>query len=318
MSLAALVAAPAQAEVVGEVIASSLYYSSNTAVLSAVDGKQYAEVLCGGDLSHGGSPRYFVESLPSGNLLPDGYEGSAIVAADEDCVQPVIIANMPDMRFSTVPRWSPDGTRIAVYGERWNLQTGVLAERGVFLMDVIYDGSGRPVGTENQRLIIPLPGEMLLSWSGDGESIVYNNLVPDGAGGNQHDLFVFDLMTESSVNVTDTPDASEVEPYFSPVDDRVAYTRLVQIRGSYHWDIFTLDLYSGAVVQVTSKKTTGSPANRRANFSPDGRYLSFSSGSISGPIMSFDIYKIRSDGSGKAVNLTGKRDGDFRFHVWRR
>ena len=53
-------------------------------------------------------------------------------------------------------------------------------------------------------------------------------------------------------------------------------------------------------------------------FSPDGQYLSFSSGSLMAPIKDFDIYRIKADGSGKAINLTGKRTGSFRYHVWRR
>jgi len=316
--LAAMLSGPAYAEVDGEVIASSLYYSSNTAVLSAVNGGQYSEVPCGSDLSHGGSPRYFLDSVPSANLLPDGNQGSELVAADEGCTQPMVITDAPDMRYSTTPHWSRDGTRIAVYGERWDLGSGALVERGVYVMDVIHDGTGFPAGTENQRLVIPLQGEMLLSWSGDGEWLVYNDLVSDEAGGEQSDLFVFDLLSETSSNVTNSPDVSEIEPDFSPVDDRIAYSELVLLRGSYRWDVFTIDAMTGVVVQVTSKKSTGSSSNRRPSFSPDGQYLSFSSGSSGSSFTAYDIYRIRSDGSGKAVNLTGKRDGDFRYQVWRR
>jgi len=306
------------AEVTGEVISSHLYYyPGNTALFSASNGAQYTEVPCGGDLSHGGRPRYFLESVATGYPLPDGYEGSEIVASDEACTHSAILTNAPDMRFSTVPHWSPDGTRIAVYGERFDLENGALLERGVFLMDVIHDGTGFPAGTENQRLVIPLPGEMVLDWSGDGEWLVYNDLVSDGAGGNQLDVFLFDLLTESITNVTNSPDISELGPNVSPVDDRIAHVRAASVRGSYRWDIFTVDAVTGVVVQVTSKKTTGSPVNRDPHFSPDGQYLAFASGSITAPIMPYDIYKIRSDGSGKAVNLTGKRDGDFRRPVWR-
>jgi len=315
--LAVIIAGPVQADVAGEVIASTLFFSGNTALMSAADGKQYAEVPCGIDLTHGGRPRYFLDSVPTGDLLPDGYGGSTLIAADEGCVQPTVIADEPGMRYSTAPHWSPDDARIAVYGERWDLQTGVLAERGVFVMDVVYDGAGRPVGTANQRLVIPLPGEMLLSWSGDGEWLVHTDLVSDGAGGSQLDLFLFDLLSETSSNLTDTPDVSENEPNFSPVDDRIAYTRPVQVRGSYRYDIFTIDAVTGAVAQVTSKRNS-SAANRFPSFSPDGQYLSFSGASGAGQFWPYDIYKIRSDGSGKAVNLTGKRDGDFRYHVWRR
>jgi len=310
-------AGPTNAEVVGDVIAASFNSGGVTALFSATNGGQYSVVPCGGDLSHGGSPRHFLGSAPSGYLLPDGYEGSEMVVYDEACSHPAVITNAPDMRFSTVPHWSPDGTRIAVYAERWDLQTGMLAARGVFLADVLYNGHGFPTGTDNLRLVIPLPGEGPLDWSGDGEWLVYHAAASDGAGGSQLDLFLFDLATESSINVTNSPDISEMEPSLSPVDDRIAYTQLVQIRGSYRYDVFTIDVLSSAVVQITSKKTTGAPTNRSPTFSPDGQFLAFSSGSILGPIMPFDIYRIRSDGGGKPVNLTAKRDGDFRRPMWR-
>jgi len=314
---ALMLACTVQADVTGEVIAAYIANTGDTALFAASNGGQYSEVSCRGDLSHGGSPRYFLGSAPSGYLLGDGYEGTEMVISNEACTLSAIITDAPEMRYSTVPHWSPDGTRIAVYGLRFDLGSGALLERGVFLMDVVYDATGFPVGTGNQRLIIPLEGELPLDWSGDGEWIVYHDVVPDGAGGSQADVFLFDLATESSINVTNSPDISELEPKLSPVDNRIAYTRFVEMRGSYRYDIFTTDIMTGKVVQVTGKKTTGSPTNRNPEFSPDGQYLAFASGSIVGPIMPYDIFRIRSDGSGKAVNLTGKRDGDFRRPVWR-
>jgi hypothetical protein len=35
------------------------------------------------------------------------------------------------------------------------------------------------------------------------------------------------------------------------------------------------------------------------------------------PLAQVDIYRIRSDGSGKPVNLTGKQSGSFRLPAWR-
>ena len=315
-SLALLLATPAQAEVSGEVIAASLYSGGITALFSASNGGQYSVVPCYGDLSHGGSPRLFVNSVPSGFLLPDGYEGSEIVAYNEACTQSVVITNAGDMRFSTVPVWSPDGTRIAVYAERFDLQTGELAARGHFLGDVVYDDRGFPAGIENLRLVIPLPGGGPLAWC-DDDWLVYHAGGPDGPDGLQIDVYLFNVTSGDGFNVTNTPDVSELNPSCSPVDNRIAYNQLVQIRGSYRYDIFTIDSISGEVVQVTGKKTTGSPANLSPAFSPDGQYLAFASGSILGPIMPFDIYRIRSDGSGKVVNLTARKDGDFRRPVWR-
>jgi Tol biopolymer transport system component len=317
LSLAAVVTAPVQADVVGEVIAAYLTNSANTALFSAANGGQYTEVPCRGDLSHGGSPRYFLGQVLSGILLGDGYEGSELIASNEACTHSTVITDARDTRFSSVPHWSPDGTRIAVFGERFDLTTGALLERGVFLMDVIRDGTGFPVATGNRRLVIPQAGETVLDWSGDGEWLVYHDGVPDGAGGSQSDLFLFDLLTESTINLTNSPEIGELAPSFSPVDNRIAYTRLVAIRGSYRFDIFTIDVMTGAVVQVTSKKTTGSFANRDPQFSQDGQYLVFASGSLTAPFTDHEIYRIRSDGSGKAVNLTGKRDGNFRRPIWR-
>jgi len=315
VSLAALLTGPVQAEVTGEVIAAHLYYGGGTALMSALDGKQYAEVACQGDLSHGGPPRYFLTSSPSAVMLPDGYQGSELVAATEDCSLSLIILSEPGMRFSTTPAWSPDGTQIASYAERWDLPSGSLVERGVFVMDVVRAGSGVPTGTANLRIVVAMEGEGALAWCGD-QALVYHAGVPDGLGGSQTDLFVFDMELEESINLTDTPDVSELVPVCSPVDDRVAYYRLMQVRGSYRYDVFTLDMATGVVRQVTSKKTTGTSANRHPQFSPDGQYLSFSSGTLA-PFTAFDIYKIRSDGSGKAVNLTARKDGDYRWHVWR-
>ena len=100
-------------------------------------------------------------------------------------------------------------------------------------MDVIHDGTGFPVGIENQRLVVPLLGEKQLDWSGNGEWLVYHDLVPDGADGSQSDLFPYDLLTESITNVTNSPDISELEPNYSPVDDRIAYGLFYLSTNSY-------------------------------------------------------------------------------------
>ncbi|MCJ7452099.1 MAG: hypothetical protein MUO39_06425 [Steroidobacteraceae bacterium] len=315
--LLAFVTSASQAAVVGEVIAAHNMFPGTYVVMSASNGGQFATVNCGLDLTHGGSPRYFLQALNTPILLPDLYYGNELVAADEDCTQSVMISDEPAMRFSSTPHWSPDGNQIAVYAERWDTGNPP-PERGIYLADVTHDGMGRPIGAANFRLVIPSAGEILISWSGDGQRIAYVGSAPSSTGGSQADIFVYDLASGTSVNVTNTPGTNEDHPAYSPISDRIAFIRLVDVRGAYLYDIFTVPAWGGAETRVTTKKTTGSPTNYFPCFSPDGQYLSFASGSWVAPIKDFDIYRIKANGSGKATNLTSKRSGSFLYHVWRR
>ena len=87
------------------------------------------------------------------------------------------------------------------------------------------------------------------------------------------------------------------------------------MRGTYRYDIFTIPAVGGTALQITTKGTTGAAQNLFPSYSPDGQYLAFASGAS---LFAFDIYRIKADGSGKAVNLTGKRTGSFRYNRWRR
>lgn len=307
----------ASAAVPGEVIAAHNATTSRYAVMSAVDGSNLSEVTCGGDLTHLGSPRYFLTARAGTIVLPDTFLNMELVASDEDCTKSVVISNTPGMRFSNLPHWSPDGSQIAVYGTSFDLEAGGLIEQGIYLADVVRGDAtdpGRPTGIANLHLVIETLGEVLISWSGDSQRIAYVGAAPNGSGGQQADIFVYDLISGTSANVTNTPNSSEDHPAYSPAGERIAFIRLVAVRGDYRYDIFTIPAYGGAVLQVTSKGTTGKPRNIFPCFSPDGLNLSFSSGDAWGA----HIYRIKADGSGKAVNLTGRRTGFFRKNFWRR
>jgi len=316
-----LVPVLAQGAVVGEVISVNDRKTAQQAIMSAANGSQFAEVTCGDSLTHSGSPRYFLgmRAVPD-EYLPDGYLRSEMVAADEDCAASYVISDEPGMRFST-GRWSPDGRTMAVYATRWDLSTGGFVASGIYLADVVFlnSGSSRPVGIANLRLVIEADGETLFSWSGDGSRIAYRGPAPNGQGGTQADILIYNRLTGETANVTNTPTVHEDAPAFSPVDDRIAYQVQVAIKGTYRFDIFTIPAAGGVPKQITYKGTTGSPQNYFPCFSPDGQYLAYGSGSLSWPLVDFDVYKIRADGTGKAVNLTARRAGDFLGPVeWRR
>jgi Tol biopolymer transport system component len=309
------VATAAPAAITGEVIAVHDLATGRYAVMSATNGNGFVEGPCGGDLTHGGSPRYFLSSVAgTPPLLPDGYVNSELVAADEDCAQSLVISDAPSMRFSNLPHWSPDGLKIAVYAEPFALPGGSKMESGIYIADVVRT-AGRPTGIANLYLAIPTLGEVLISWSGDSQRIAYVGSAPNGSDGQQADIFVYDLGADVSVNVTNTPSVNEDHPAYSPASERIAFIRLMAVRGTYRYDIFTIPAAGGTAFQVTTKGTTGATQNLFPCFSPDGQYLSFSSGSS---LFAFDIYRIRSDGSGKAVNLTGRLTGSFRYNLWRR
>lgn len=308
------VATTAPAGITGEVIAAHDLATGRYAVMSATNGNSFVEGPCGGDLTHDGSPRYFLSSVAGTIYLPDGYLNSELVASDEDCAQTLVVSDAANMRFSNLPHWSPDGLKIAVYAEPFALPNGPKMESGIFIADVVRT-AGRPTGIANMYLAIPSPGEVLISWSGDSQRIAYVGSAPNGSDGQQADIFIYDVGADVSVNVTNTPSVNEDHPAYSPASERIAFIRLMAVRGTYRYDIFTIPASGGTAFQVTTKGTTGAAQNLFPCFSPDGQYLSFSSGSS---LFAFDIFRIRSDGSGKAVNLTGKRTGSFRYNLWRR
>ena len=319
LAAALFCAGSAHAAVVGEIIATYDASIGHEAVMSASTGSSFKSLNCGsGDLSYGGSPRYFVGSVATADFLPDGYHTSVLVVFDEDCTQTATLFGSPSMRFSTMPHWSHDGSRVAVYAESWDLVGGAMFESGIYVAEVTRDGTGRPVGTAGLQLLISAPSEMLISWSGDDQSIAFVASAPDGSGGLQNDIWVYDLQSGTASNVTNSTQFNEDHPAFSPADNRIAFIRNVAVRGTYRYDIFTKSASGGTVTQVTNKGTTGASQNLAPCFSPDGQYLAFSSGSSMMPLAEIDIYRMKADGSGKATNLTGKRTGSFRIPAWRR
>lgn len=304
----------ARAAVPGEVIAAFQRYSSTYAVMSP-DGGNFSFVACGGDLTHSGSPRHFVNFVVGTNPLPGWYFGSGgpymnteLAASDEDCLQTVVLTSEGNKLFGG-SRWSPDGRMIAAHAVEFDLASGAMLGRGIFIADVTYAG-GLPVAATNLRLAIPTTAERNFAWSPDSRRIVYVE-----AGDNGADLFMYYLDGGYSLDITNTPGVAEDQPTYS-IDERIAYTRQsAEPRGGYRYDIFSIPATGGPETRITSKATTGASTNMFACYSPDGRQISF----VSGPLLGERVlYRVRADGSGKAVKIVGGKGQDWRVNFWRR
>jgi Tol biopolymer transport system component len=156
-------------------------------------------------------------------------------------------------------------------------------------------------------------GSTALDWSPDSGKIVYTD-----AGG---DLAVYTLATGTSVKITNTPGRTEQGATWSS-RGRIAYHRVSEVtRSGNRVDVFSIPETGGAEVRITSKNTTGNPVNEQPCYSPDGQHLSFSSGSqISLNALSGNkaLYKIKADGTGKAIKIIGATGQSWGFNHWRR
>jgi Tol biopolymer transport system component len=309
-----------QAEIQGEVIAASNGFLGRVGVMPANSNLPFLYISCSWppyDLTHNGPPRYWLATPNGTSVLPNGWNINELAASDEDCQQTITLFTSPNMRFGAA-RWSHDGNRIAAGAWVWDLDTGEIAEEGIYVADVLRDGTGRPVGIANLALLIRTYAASMISWSGDDQRIAYQVSAPRSGGGTQIDIWVRDIPSGVETNITNSPDYSEDSPAYSPVAERIAFRREVPARnGEYRYDIYTMPAFGGAATRITTPTTPGGTHNEIPSYSPDGQYLLFvsSDGSFE---RDRDLYRIKSDGSGKATNLTGKQKGFFGINRWRR
>jgi Tol biopolymer transport system component len=316
-----------QAAVPGEVIAAWNVNINQTAVMSPDGSNQtYPGCLGGGDwdLTHMAIPRHFVGSVSGSNVvyidsLGNPNYNTELVAVDEDCVQVVVLSNLGNMKMGAA-KWSPDGTMIAFIGHEYAIDEPppvllpMELRNELYLADVVYTGN-RPTGVTNFRMVFEgvwLTG--LQGWAPDSGRLVYA-----APSGSRDDLYVYTLATGQSVNITNTPDQAEVAPSWGS-SGRIAYARLsARTRSGDRYDIFSIPEAGGAEMQITSKSSVTSPRNSMPAHSPDGQYMAFSSCSSSNTINGGDcaLYRIRADGSGKAVKIVGGKNQNWTHARWR-
>lgn len=310
------IASTALAAVPGEVIAALEAGTYRYAVMSP-DGSSLSYLACpqrGANLTHMSIPRYFAVAALGDNVLyvddrGQGYVNSEIAVWDEECTQYGVLSDTGNLMMDT-PQWSPDGTMIAVLAAEYEFGNRTPLRRGIFLADVVYTGN-RPTGISDLRFLIE--GDGGFDWSPDSGRLVQ---------AHNGDLYVHTLATGVSVNITNTPGRGEALPAWSSTG-RIAYPRLTaSSRSGDRIDIYSIPEWGGPEVQVTSKSSVTSMRNIQAAYSPDGQYLVFSSCSstnlLKGALGDCALYRIRADGSGKAVKLVGEKGQDWHIANWRR
>lgn len=303
--------AASQAAMAAEAIVAFEAYQGKYAVLSP-NGGSYSFVNCGGDLNYSGSTRYFAHYVVGTTELPYGVSfvvyNTELAVSDRDCQRTQVLTSQGNM-LSDRGLWSPDGTMIAANVEEFDLANGMRTWQGIAIFDVMYSG-GQPVTATKSVLGIPTGANRNFTWTPDSRRIVYVE-----AGINGADLFSYSLDGGTVTNLTNTPGVAEDQPTYSS-RERIAYVRQTSApRGSYRYDVFTIPASGGPELQVTNKATTGAFANLFPCYSPDGLQLAFSSGVLTWGDNA--IYRIRADGSGKAVKVVGAKGQNWRRCFWR-
>ncbi len=168
--------------------------------------------------------------------------------------------------------WSPDGKQIAL----------ALSKDGNSEIYVISrDGRQMKRLTNNPAI------DVSPAWSPDGKQIAF---VSDRLGKPQ--LFIMNA-DGSGVRRLTTNGAYNVSPRWSPKGDRIAYCR--QERG---FQIYVINADGSGDTRLT-----GEGSNEHPRWSPDGRFITFSSTRDGGEA----IYVMRADGSGQTRVSRGAR-----------
>lgn len=312
------------------------------------DGTDLARIASlGDDLSRtgGAGSRYMLggQSYPD-ILMPDGSHYGDLVSWHEN-------GDTATLRVLTVDRsllrgwvqWSADATRVFYAGRRYDA-AGAVIESGLFVGEVEWQG-GAPVRVYDEHLVASDVPKQYLSVSGgtmdaDGRRLAFTMtrevFDKDGRHVRWESAGLYVTATprlpEGSVATLESPvrlllttgEAERGVAAFSPVpgDHRLLYgerdPRIVY--ASYIWSVDVPGDYDGTYPlpprAVTTK--TNSSANYYLNgtsWSPTGSFVVFASARTTWWPDSH-VYKIRADGTGKAVRLTSKADA-YTNPFWR-
>ena len=289
-------------------------------------GKQYLSQIpanfWGADLSHEGvqGQRHFIRiEAPSVDGQPND-----IVVYPEDFSSRTVLINDKSFHPFGVAVWARDGSRVA-YTEWWCIEKDVnnqctKTSSGITVADVVRDSAGMPSALVNEQRIAETSLDSLGSqtWAPDNQHLAYTL-------GNH--AYMVNIPPPASI---DTPTTTEIVLSagtsfnlpglnFSPISRidsqghqlfKLAFRQRTETKPYPRGDIFTIEIpagYDGGYALSPSRITNSTNAKNVwemafFDWSPDGQWMAFDGAGGSG--FTRDIYKIKSDGSAKAMNLT--------------
>jgi Tol biopolymer transport system component len=176
------------------------------------------------------------------------------------------------------PVSSPDGTRIAFSGGENDPATWAISSYGIWVVNS--DGS-------NQTRLLNISAAIRsFQWSPDGKRIVYC-AYDEKKGLNDADVYVLDIETGASINLTNSPDIGDLDPLWSPDGSKLAICSGT-VRGGYRLRVMGTDGKS-----VTELFDLANSFRAFASWSPDGKKILFTPGQT--------LYSAAVDGKNLAV-----------------
>ena len=139
-----------------------------------------------------------------------------------------------------------------------------------------------------------------ISFSEDGTKMLYAEFQPN----RKTSLIMKDIKSGDEITIMSSKRSGDefYKPFVHPTGDEVVFLRNMAKDSTYIFDIFSLDVKSGKIENLTN---TPNISERMPNWSDDGRYLVYSSNAQG---FSFDLYKcLRGDDSSIQISFVNSR-----------
>ena len=177
--------------------------------------------------------------------------------------------------FAADPAWSPDGKRIAFTGGAPSRASGIYVMRAT--------GPGEP------RLVLAGATDLAIdahpSWSPDGRHIVFQEGNAAVSTPTNFDLYVVDVRTGSTIDITPGTSDSETAPAWSPDGTRIAFSLRSGTGGPGLETIATI-APDGSDIRLL---TDGTAVDVDPTWSPDGRLIAFARAATDGSFTTLTV-----------------------------